>query len=306
MARFPLRTPAFVRFLATLALTFGVSRANAQPTLGFVEDFPVVNGTGSWAGGSLYDNPGTGGYGGVGDGFLDVRTPSPDRLGAVSFAPEYAGNWSAAGITQVRCWMTDLSGNGDLSIHLSLSNGFSTWQQNAGFVPPVGSWGEYVVNLTAADFKRIRGTTGTFAGILTSADRLHFRHDLPPFNPTPALIVGEFGLDHISLLAGSSTGVPLGGFGSQPVLLEPPYPNPARGRVTFTLRQPEAKPVHLTILDAAGRRVRDVSLTAGGSAPRVWMWDGRDDQGLAAPAGVYHVLARGANGGMSRTVTLLR
>jgi len=40
------------------------------------------------------------------------------------------------------------------------------------------------------------------------------------------------------------------------VLLEAPYPNPARGRVTFQLRQPEARPVQISIVDAERSRVR--------------------------------------------------
>ena len=279
--------------------------SHAQPVVGFVEDFPAANGVGSWGGGAILANPGTGGFHGAGDGFLDVKTTTPGHLGTVSFGLEYAGDWTAAGVSQVRCWLTDLSGRGDLSIHLAISNGFDTFEQLAGLNPPVGRWGLYVVDMNAADFKRIRGTTGTFAGVLQTVDRLHFRHDLPPFNADPALIAGEFGLDHL-LLTNGTTAVKNGPAAVQPVLLAPPYPNPARGRVTFQIQQLEPQPLTLAIFDAAGRRVRHVELAAGASAPRVWLWDGRDDGGATLPAGVYRVLANGVNGGTSRTVTLLR
>ena len=294
------------RALVALLLALGSAAvAHAQPVVGFIEDFPAANGVGSWGGGSITSNPGTGGFRGAGDGFLDVKTETAGHLGTVSFGTEYGGNWTTAGVTQVRCWLTDLSGRGDLSIHLSISNGFDTYQQNAGFTPPVGSWGLYVVDLNESDFTHTRGTSATFAGVMATVDRLHFRHDVAPYTGLPDDIAGEFGLDHL-LLTNGTVGVGPGSIASQPVLLAPPYPNPARGRVTFQLQQPEPHAVTLAIFDAAGRRVRHVEIAAAGPAPRLWLWDGRDDAGAALPAGVYRALATGENGGTSRTVTLLR
>jgi len=303
-----MRSRAVRRSLALLLFAVFFSpafRVEAAPTVGFIEDFPGTS-VSSWAGGSLVGNPGTGGYGGAGDGFLEVATLAPGNLGTVSFGAEYAGDWLAAGITQVRCWLTDRSGRGDLLIHLAVSNGLNTWQQNAGFAPPVGKWGLYVVDLTESAFTHTRGTTGTFNSVLQTEDRLHFRHDLAPYGPTPDPIAGAFGLDHILLTNGVTAVDPASQALGSPVLLDPPFPNPARGRVTFTIRQPGASPVTITVFDAAGRRVRQVELAAAGQAPRLWLWDGRDDAGAAAPAGVYRAVARGENGGTSRTVTLLR
>jgi len=301
----PIRRPFLRVLLGTAILLVAASVAGAQPVVGFVEDFPAVNGVGSWIGGSILSNPGTGGYGGVGDGFLDVKTTTAGHLGAVSMGSEYAGDWVAAGVTQVRCWLTDLSGRGDLLIHLNVSNGIDTYQQNVGLNPPVGRWGLYVVDLVASDFTHTRGTTATFTGVLQTDDRLHFRYDLAPYTGTPDLIAGEFGLDHI-LLTNGTTGVAPGELAGSAVLLDPPYPNPARGRVTFSLRSSAPGPMSLAVFDASGRRVSRIELADSGGAPRVWMWDGRDDGGSPVPAGVYRVLAKGANGGTSRTVTLLR
>lgn len=286
--------------LCAMFLTLA-SAAFAQPVVGFVENFSDGTTT-SWGGGAITANPGTGGFGGPGDGFLEVEQLSPGHLGSVSFGAEYAGDWSAAGVTQVRAWLKDITGNGNLQIHLSLGNAFQFWQQNAGIVPPSSGWAEYVVNLVAADFTQIRGS-GQFAIALQGIDRLHFRHDVAPFVNSPDLIAGAFGLDHI-LLTNGTAGVGPGVY--QPVLLEAPFPNPARGRVTFQLRQPEARPVQISIVDAAGRRIRHVELESSTTAPRLWMWDGTDDAGQPVAAGVYRVIARGDNGGMSRTVTILR
>lgn len=278
--------------------------AHAQPVIGFTEDFPGVT-TSSWAGGSIFGNPGANGFGGSGDGYLDVSVPSPANLGTVSFGAEFAGDWTAAGVTQVSCWLRDTGGTGNLELHLSIGDGLQTWQHTAGYLPPIGVWGKHVVNMVESDFTLIRGS-GTFADVMSAADRLHFRHDLAPYGPTPDAVQGGFGLDHIQLGNNFTTGVGPGGIAARPVLLAPPFPNPAIGRVTFQIQQPESHPVSLTILDAAGRRVRSVEFAAAGAAPRLWLWDGTGDDGRAAPAGVYRVLARGVNGGTSRTVTLLR
>ena len=299
---------ARVSLLALTLLTAAAIRpAGAQPVVGFVEDFSTANDLSTWGGGAILSNPGTGGYGGVNDGYLDVLTLSADHLGTVSFGSEYAGDWTAANVKQVRCWLQDFSGRGDLFIHLAIANSAGqTWQQNTGLVPPVGSWGEYVIDMNGVDFTQTRGTPTTFSAVMQSVNRLHYRHDLPPYDASPDLIAGEFGLDHIQLTDGSTTDVGPGVPVAHPVLLAPPYPNPARGRVTFEIRQPEPRPITLSIFDAAGRRVRQVELAAAGSAPRLWLWDGRDDAGHPLAAGVYRALARGVNGGMSRTVTLLR
>jgi hypothetical protein len=300
MVRFSRLAPRSLALLAALAFA---RPTVAAPVPGFVEDFPGTS-TSTWSGGAVITNPGTGGLHGVDDGYLQAMTVSPSNLGTVSFGAEYAGDWTAAGITQVRCWLTDAAWMGNLSIHFSLSDGSNTWQHDAGFVPPMWEWGLYVIPLVEADFTHIRGITGTFATVMANVDRIHFRHDLPPFEPTPDPVAGAFGLDHLVLTNGL---VGVGdNFAARPVLLDPPYPNPARGRVTLQLRQPEALPVRLSIFDAAGRRVREVTLDAVGPASRLWLWDGTDDAGVAVPAGVYRVLARGDNGGMSRTVTLIR
>lgn len=298
------RLATSIPLVALTLLAAFAPRAQAQPVLGFIEDFPGTS-LGSWSGGAIYSNPGTGGFGGAGDGYLVSTTLSLGNLGTVSFGAEYAGDWVAAGITQVRCWMRDEGGSGDLSIHLSFSDGSNTWQQDAGIVPPTNAWGLYVVDLVEGDFTHNRGSTGTFTGTLSAVDRFHFRHDLPPYGASPDIVQGSFGLDHV-LLTNGTVSVEPGSFATRPVLLAPPYPNPARGRVTFQIHQPEALPVTLTLLDAAGRQVRKVEFAGAASAPRLWMWDGTGDDGFPLPAGVYRAIARGANGGMARTVTLLR
>jgi serine protease len=80
-----------------------------------------------------------------------------------------------------------------------------------------------------------------------------------------------------------------------PLLLHPALPNPAAPMTTLRLEMPRAGHASIRIYDATGRLTRtlvDGELTAG-NHPLVW--DGRDDSGVPATAGVYWARMRSAN-----------
>jgi hypothetical protein len=102
-----------------------VGRAAAQPVAGFLESFPGTSVEG-WTSGDLrVSNPGTGGILGPGDGYLllTVEGQFPVNLGAFAKTPAYAGDWVAAGITQVQLWLDDVNQQDTLEIHFALGNG---------------------------------------------------------------------------------------------------------------------------------------------------------------------------------------
>ena len=176
--------------------------ALAAPIPGFVEHFSA--GLSGWDSQAALTNPGTGGFGGGGDGFLRIaRTGFSGQLGARSTGAEYAGDWIAAGIAQVRLRLRDVDANQDLEIHLCIGNASNFWQSNVGFAPPENAWGTFTVDLTdSSQFTHIIDFTGGgFAQALREADRILVRHDRAPFSQFPDLVVGEFGLDEIELLA---------------------------------------------------------------------------------------------------------
>jgi hypothetical protein len=283
------------------ALTF-TGAAIAAPTLGFLESWPGASLQG-WGGGSALSNPGAGGTGGATDGYLRFSTPNGGqrRLGVNSFGTEYAGDWAAAGITQVRLWLNDVGTDDPLEIHFSVGDGTSNfWQYNVSFLPPHDRWAEFVVDLSSdANWTRIIGA-GTFAQALQAVDRVHVRHDLAPFGQSPDLIDADAGLDRV-LLTNGVTGVAPGGPGAPRALeLAAPMPNPSRGVVAFSLEMFDGGAVSLEIVDVTGRLVRRAGLAATGPGARAWTWDGRDASGRAAPAGYYRVRAVGAAGGASR------
>jgi hypothetical protein len=187
---------SLVSLFATLATA---SPASSDPTFGFVENFSSP-GIGSWGGGSTLANPLTGGFGGVGDGFLQVSTTAAANLGARSDGPEYAGNWTAAGINEVHLWLNDVGADEPLEIHFLIGPASNFWSYNVGFAPPLHSWAEFVVPLNGpTGWTRTIGTTGTFADALTHVEQILIRHDKAPFIQQPDPLKGDFGIDHIVL-----------------------------------------------------------------------------------------------------------
>ncbi|MFN8547535.1 MAG: S8 family serine peptidase [Candidatus Eisenbacteria bacterium] len=84
------------------------------------------------------------------------------------------------------------------------------------------------------------------------------------------------------------------------------HPNPTRGTVRLRYRLPSVGEVAITVVDANGRRVRELlggSIEAGDGLIR---WDGRDDRGRAVCSGVYllQLTASGFRG--ERRVLVLR
>lgn len=195
--------PAFA-LLVSAALSILISipaGAGPGPTAGFIEEW---NGTSvaTWVDGleTQLSNPGTGGITGPGDGFLLFSTSSPMRLGVFSLDNAYLGDWAAAGIRSVKVWLDDVGTDDPLEIHFVIGASHANlWQYNPGFDPPHGQWAQFVVDLTdSTRFTQFAGT-GTFSEALHSVDRIHFRHDHPPFTQNPDLIQADVGMDHLEL-----------------------------------------------------------------------------------------------------------
>lgn len=284
--------------------------AHGAATLGFVEHWTGTT-THNWGGGATYSNPGTGGVAGAGDGFLLMSTPgaASSSLGAVSTAAQWTGNWTAAGITQVRFWLNDVGAADPLEIHFSLGNSAAGgvpgnfWQYNTAFIPPFHAWAQFTVNLaSAAAFTHIIDDPagGTYAQALQTVNRLLIRHDKAPYTQTPDALDAGVGIDEL-LLTNGIVGVPLTEPGvPRPIELAALYPNPSRDMVALTLQTFEEAPITIQIVDVTGRLVRHATLAAGPAGSRIWTWDGATDTGASAPAGYYRARAFGPSGGTSR------
>jgi len=277
--------------------------ANADPTVGFIEKWPAT--TSGWSGSAAitYSNPLFGGA--DDDGFLMMSQANPGHFGTKSEGAEYTGNWMAAGINRIKVKLNDLTSNNNLAIHVAVGAQTNLWQYNIGFLPGVDQWTEFVVDLSDSSlFTRIVGI-GSFAGALQNASLLHIRHDLAPFAQVPDNASGDLGIDDL-LLTNNTVGVgDVPRAGIAPIDLASPSPNPSRGPVALTMRASENSPIVIRIVDIQGRVVRHQQL-AGASGIRVWTWDGRDQQGRLAPAGVYRASATSKAGGTSRSLVRVR
>src|SRR5438093_6698294 len=105
-----------------LALLLTLARpAASAPVVGFTEDWTGTSLHG-WGGGSTLINPGTGGVGGAGDGFLQVSLPLDGNFGTRSTGAEYIGDWMAAGIQHVIFSLNDVGLPDPFEIHFCIGN----------------------------------------------------------------------------------------------------------------------------------------------------------------------------------------
>lgn len=84
------------------------------------------------------------------------------------------------------------------------------------------------------------------------------------------------------------------------------WPNPFNPvtQIGFALARPEA--VELAVYDVAGRRVATLARGVVAAGEHRVIWDGRTDQGGAAPSGSYRYVLRTASGRLSRSMVLLK
>lgn len=82
------------------------------------------------------------------------------------------------------------------------------------------------------------------------------------------------------------------------------WPNPFAERTTLRLVLPAAGPVSVDLFDVAGRRVRRLERTAATAGPLDIPWDGRAEEGLEVPNGIY--LVRAEHGGQAQAGRILR
>jgi hypothetical protein len=93
------------------------------------------------------------------------------------------------------------------------------------------------------------------------------------------------------------------GFAHAPLAVAP---NPSRGSARIQFRLGAAGPVDARIYGVDGRLVRSLHAGALAAGVRELVWDGRDEAGRPAPAGVYFVRVRTAAGTQSGRVVRLR
>lgn len=97
---------------------------------------------------------------------------------------------------------------------------------------------------------------------------------------------------------------PGGDRGLGPIASARAYPNPFRERVQLRAPAPAAGAVRWTVHDATGRTLRRLDAPSAAGAVSAATWNGRDDRGQPAPAGVYFLRAQSSAG--SHVVKVVR
>lgn len=83
-------------------------------------------------------------------------------------------------------------------------------------------------------------------------------------------------------------------------------PNPFRSSTTFRFTTARDGTADVEVLDVLGRRVRALHAGFLAAGKHESAWDGRDEDGRPAPAGVYLCRLRTADGALTRRVVLVR
>jgi hypothetical protein len=83
-------------------------------------------------------------------------------------------------------------------------------------------------------------------------------------------------------------------------------PNPFNPLTTIRFTLPREATVRLDIFDLEGRRVRGLFCGTTKAGPQTVLWDGRTENGAAAPSGVYFCRLAGDGVPLMRKITLVR
>ncbi len=177
----------------------GITPAQAAPIFGFNESFSAP-GTAGWGGGvPTISNPGSGGVGGAGDGYLLIGSLGGSLATRCKSCPGFTGDWTAAGITHIGLSLNDVGTDDPLEVHFAIGSETNFWLYVPGFDPPHDAWARFVVDLTnPADFVQLIGP-GTFADALLNVTVVHVRHDTAPFVKNADFITADLGIDDITI-----------------------------------------------------------------------------------------------------------
>jgi hypothetical protein len=108
---------------------------------------------------------------------------------------------------------------------------------------------------------------------------------------------------HVAVMAPGTTSVPVTPRITQ---LAQPRPNPFVQMATISFSLSTAGPVQLTVFSVDGRKVRTLANDVRDAGDYSVLWDGRDDHGSAAVAGVYYVHLSTKQSRFTRTVVYVK
>ena len=198
--------------IVVCAVVLASATANAA-TPGVVETFQTgLNGWGSNP--SLVTHQTAGGADGPTDGFAKVEDTGLSELlirVTSSAAPDFTGDFLAAGITQVSFAVNELAIDDGLGIRFGFGFRGNFWVSNGVFDPQANTWDTVTIDLVELNFTQV--FSGTFDAALSNVQRIQIRHDINEPSMMPDLAMGDFGVDNITLIPtpGAAVGLTLAG-----------------------------------------------------------------------------------------------
>src|SRR5687768_2933674 len=177
--------------LLLLASTSGLGQISLGKTNDF-QDGTVMGWTGNFA--FPTQNIATGGPAGAGDRYLQLSVTN-SHLAA--FNTGWNGNYQS---NQVNIIEADLRNTGATDLHIRIvlfgTNG-DRWTSTTPVVIPAGSnWQHVSFSLDEGALTRVLGT-GSYQDVITSAERLMFRHDTDPPSAGGENVTGTLGIDNV-------------------------------------------------------------------------------------------------------------
>jgi len=178
---------------------------------GFVEDFSA--GTAGWTGAEPAVEP-SGGPAGDGDGFLRIEARGANgpgsRLAVYNNSPNWTGDFAAAGITSVDLDIMNLETSpAPMSMRLVLFGPNATSNRWTSIEPIViandGQWQRISFPVDSEAITRVQGGA-SYDGMIENVVRLMIRHDANTPSATGTTIVGQIGIDNITLVGPSVSG----------------------------------------------------------------------------------------------------
>jgi len=192
-------------------------------------------------------------------------------------------------------------------LHDPITNGMNmtlNWGSNynlpSTLVPVAGAF--TIFNSDTGHPAADRYQTNTFRTVFNTIPQ----NVLPTGNPDPNNSQYDLAKTLSWLLLGDQTGVPPLA-AAQPRLILESGPNPAHSleQLRFTLGPANAGVVHLSLLDAGGRLVRNIDTAPLAAGSQSVVWNLQDQSGNVVPNGLYFARLRTATGSATSKVVVI-
>ncbi|MBK7704042.1 MAG: hypothetical protein IPI34_14720 [bacterium] len=242
----------------------------------------------------------------TGEGGVDQGSRQLSVYGDYQNQAQGGGNWIQANIFKEQTIVADDVGDTWVFAFQAKMGNLGGGSTAMAFIKTIDPASGYAMtNFVTADMTAIPATWGGYqvsltidAGLVGQLFQFGFMNLVTLFEPS-----GIF-YDNVDFHLDDSTAAPAAALPG--VRLAQNHPNPFNPSTRVEFALDAAGPVEVAVYDLGGRRIAvlaDGTFAAGAHSA---VWDGRDGDGRAAPAGQYRCVLRTAAGDVSRSMTLVK